>query len=178
MKNENNIKLCYTKKASIIPALISIFLSVLFIIGFSMLPYVAFITEDSVIGKYFWVILAIIVALMIDSLFIRMGIIWPYKIIKQRLKINKVIPKYLCEFNPETKTFIIDIMGEKTVINATEIVDVTKNTNNNATYMFCKIKVEHDFLSELSFVLKKHSVNLPFIKNINKEIQQIKSLIK
>lgn len=178
MSNSNNIKLCYTKTASIIPAIISISLSVIFTIGFCLLPFFAFTTLESTIDKIIYGILSIVVAFLMSSLFIRMGIIWCINIIKQRIKINKVMPEYLCEFNKETKTFTINILNEKTTIKANEIVDVVINRNNNANYTFCNIKVQHDYLKELCFVLKDEFVELPFIKDINKEIQQIKELIK
>ena len=178
MENQNKIKLCYTKKASIVPALISIIISIIFIVGFCILPYFTFTTMESMLDKIIWGVLAIVVALLLSSLFIRMGIIWCCKIIKQRIKINKIMPEYLCEYDTKTKTFTIDILGEKTVIKADEIKDIVKNTNNNANYVFGKIKVEHDFLKELCFILQDEFVELPFIKDINKEIEYIKELIK
>ena len=178
MENSNKIKLCYTKKASMIPAIISITISLIFTIGFCLLPFFVFLTMKSTPDKIFYGALSIVVAFLISSFFIRMGIIWCSKIIKQRIKINKIMPEYLCEYDNKTKTFTIDILGEKTIIKSSEIKDIVKSTNNNANYVFCKIKVEHDCLTTLCFVLQDEFVELPFIKNINKEIETIKELIK
>ena len=180
MENLNNIKLCYTKKATILPHLISILICgiiCLILIPLPILPFLPFVEVNT--SKLFLFLLFLVFDLLMGIPLVYLGIIVNINIIKQKLKINKILPENFCFYNSGTKDITVQVGKYKFKFNLSELKDIIISPPKKIDYVLCDIKVSYDKIKELCFKLKNKdeiTLPIPFLKDFNRDIETIKSL--
>ena len=131
-------------------------------------------------SKIFLLIMFTIFDLLMGIPLVYLGIIVKCQIIKQRLKVNKLLDDYFCEYSKETQTFIIKVGKHKTQFKLSEIKKIDITPKKHIDYLLYDIKIEYDKIKELCITLKNKDeilLPIPYLKNVENDIKSIRLLL-
>lgn len=180
MKKTNTLKFCYTQKAPILGILlvvVSCIIVTLLLIPIPILPYLPFVEVDSSKLELFFLFLLFDILILMPTIYL--GIILNIKVIHNRLKINKLLPENFCLYNSDTKEITIQDGNNTHKFHLSKLKEISIVPPEKSDYSLCGIKVTYDKIKKLCFTLTtKDKITLPepFLKNINQDIETIKTL--